>query len=65
MQSSPKRRIMSNGTQNFAWVGINFTMRESPVFMFLIICMYQNSEADGQIHTPGDQKPLILPRQTY
>ena len=49
---------------NFCLVTVNLTWRSPPYACFLI-CMCQNSVADGQIHTAGDQKRLILPYHAY
>ena len=52
-QSSRKRRITQTGAQKLY-------KRESYECMFFLIDTCQNSVANEQIHSVGDQKPLIL-----
>ena len=58
--------------QNYAYWDTNFCLGMHKFYNagvlrthVFLIGMCQNSVADGQIHTAGDQKPLILPPHAY
>ena len=63
-QSSRKHRIIHTGTKTIVCVRIKL-QRRSPWYACFLIGMCQNSVGDGQRHTMGVQKPLILPRHSY
>ena len=59
-------------TQNCAYWEAKFCLGSHKFYNGGVLRMHvfligtcQNSAANGQIHTMGDQKPLILPRHAY
>ena len=64
--------LQSSWKQNYALRDKNFCVGTHILYSsgalcthVSLICMCQNSVADGQIHTTGNQKPLTLPRHAY